>query len=48
MTDCLFCKMVTGEIKPAVVYENMFILAFRDIKPQAPTHVLIIPKQQES
>ncbi len=45
MTDCLFCKMVTGEIKPAVVYENMFILAFRDIKPQAPTHVLIIPKQ---
>ncbi len=45
MTDCLFCKMATGEIKPAIVYENDFILAFRDIKPQAPTHVLIIPKQ---
>ena len=45
MTDCLFCKMVAGEIKPAVVFENDHILAFRDIKPQAPTHVLIIPKQ---
>ena len=45
MTDCLFCKMVTGEIKPAVVYENDHVLAFHDIKPQAPTHVLIIPKR---
>ena len=45
MTDCLFCKMASGEIKPAIVYENDFILAFRDINPQAPTHVLIIPKQ---
>ena len=45
MTDCLFCKMVAGEINPAVVYENDHVLAFRDIKPQAPTHVLIIPKQ---
>ncbi|MDD5033175.1 MAG: histidine triad nucleotide-binding protein [Methylococcaceae bacterium] len=44
MTDCLFCKMVAGDIKPAVVYENDHILAFRDIHPQAPTHVLIIPK----
>ncbi|QSA98365.1 histidine triad nucleotide-binding protein [Methylococcus sp. EFPC2] len=44
MTDCLFCKMVAGEIKPDVVYENDHVLAFRDIRPQAPTHVLIIPK----
>lgn len=44
MSDCLFCKMVTGDIKPVVVYENDLILAFRDIKPQAPTHILIIPK----
>ena len=45
MTDCLFCKMVRGEIKPAVVYETDQILAFRDINPQAPIHILIIPKQ---
>ncbi len=45
MTDCLFCKMVSGEIKPDLVYENGRILAFRDINPQAPVHVLIIPKQ---
>jgi len=45
MTDCLFCKMVAGEIQPAVVYETDRILAFRDIHPRAPTHVLIIPKQ---
>jgi len=45
MTDCLFCKMVEGEIEPDTVYEDEYILAFRDINPQAPTHVLIIPKQ---
>ena len=45
MTDCLFCKMVAGDIKPDVVYENEEILAFRDINPQAPTHILIIPKR---
>ena len=45
MAECLFCKMVAGEIKPAVVYETAQILAFRDIHPQAPVHVLIIPKQ---
>jgi histidine triad (HIT) family protein len=44
MTDCLFCKMVAGDIKPDVVYENEAILAFRDINPQAPVHILIIPK----
>lgn len=45
MSDCLFCKIVAGEIKPAVVYENDYVLAFRDIHPQAPTHVLIVPKR---
>jgi len=45
MTDCLFCKMASGEIKPDMVYEDDRILAFRDIHPQAPLHVLIIPKR---
>jgi len=45
MSDCLFCKMAAGEIKPDVVYEDERVLAFRDIRPQAPLHVLIIPKQ---
>jgi len=44
MTDCLFCKMVNGEIKPDVVFEDDKVLAFRDINPQAPMHVLIVPK----
>ena len=45
MTDCLFCKMVSGEIKPDVVFEDEKVLAFRDINPQAPMHVLVVPKQ---
>lgn len=44
MTDCIFCKMVSAEIKPDIVYENEQVLAFRDINPQAPVHILIIPK----
>ena len=44
MTDCLFCKMVAGDIKPDVVYETDDVLAFRDIRPQARVHVLVIPK----
>jgi len=48
MTDCLFCKMINGEIKADVVYENDQVLAFRDINPQAPVHVLVIPKQHIS
>ncbi|HHH39757.1 MAG TPA: histidine triad nucleotide-binding protein [Sedimenticola sp.] len=43
--DCLFCKMAAGEIKPDVVYEDDEVLAFRDINPQAPVHILIIPKR---
>lgn len=45
MSDCLFCKMVAGEIKPDVVFEDDAVLAFRDVNPQAPLHVLIIPRQ---
>ena len=44
-TECLFCKMVAGEIKPKTVYEDNEILAFQDINPQAPVHILIIPKK---
>jgi histidine triad (HIT) family protein len=45
MTDCLFCKMVSGEIAPDKVFEDDDVLAFRDINPQAPTHVLVVPKR---
>ncbi|SJM94143.1 histidine triad nucleotide-binding protein [Crenothrix polyspora] len=45
MTECLFCKMAAGDIKPDVVYEDDTVLAFRDISPQAPVHVLVIPKR---
>lgn len=45
MHDCLFCKMVSGEIEPDKVYEDEQVLAFRDINPQAPLHVLVIPKK---
>lgn len=45
MSDCLFCRMVTGEIQPDIVLENEHVLAFRDVNPQAPTHVLVIPKK---
>ncbi|MBM7808164.1 histidine triad (HIT) family protein [Geodermatophilus bullaregiensis] len=44
MSDCLFCRMVAGEIPADVVHETDRTLAFRDINPQAPTHVLVIPK----
>ena len=44
MTDCLFCKIVAGEIPSTKVYEDDTVLAFRDIAPQAPTHILVIPK----
>jgi len=44
-TDCLFCKMVSGAIKPATVHEDDDVLAFKDINPQAPVHVLVISKR---
>lgn len=43
--DCLFCSIVAGEVPSNKVYEDDRILAFRDISPQAPVHILIIPKQ---
>jgi histidine triad (HIT) family protein len=42
--DCIFCKIVTGEIPSDIVYENEEIIAFRDINPQAPVHIIIIPR----
>jgi histidine triad (HIT) family protein len=44
MVDCLFCRMVTGDVPATVVHDDEQTLAFRDINPQAPTHVLVIPK----
>ncbi|MEK7262387.1 MAG: histidine triad nucleotide-binding protein [Pseudomonadota bacterium] len=44
-TDCLFCKMISGAIKPATVHEDDDVLAFKDINPQAPVHVLVVPKR---
>lgn len=43
--DCLFCKIVAGDIPSAKVYEDDVCLAFNDIAPQAPTHILIIPRE---
>ena len=44
MENCLFCKIVAGDIPSTKVYEDEKILAFRDIAPMAPTHILVIPK----
>jgi histidine triad (HIT) family protein len=44
MVDCIFCKIAKGEIPADIVYEDERVLAFRDINPKAPTHILIIPK----
>ncbi len=44
MSDCIFCKIIAGEIPSTKVYEDDKLLAFRDINPQAPVHILIIPK----
>ncbi len=45
MTDCLFCRIVAGEIPADRVHEDDAVLAFRDVNPQAPTHILLIPKE---
>ncbi len=42
--DCLFCKIIAGDIPSTKVYEDDMVYAFRDINPQAPTHILVIPK----
>jgi histidine triad (HIT) family protein len=43
--DCLFCKIISGEINSKIIYEDSEVLAFDDIRPQAPCHKLIIPKK---
>ncbi len=45
MSDCIFCKIVAGEIPSTKVYEDDTVLAFRDVNPQAPEHILVIPKE---
>ncbi len=44
MTNCLFCKIIAGDIPSSKVYEDETVYAFRDINPQAPTHILVVPK----
>jgi histidine triad (HIT) family protein len=46
-SDCLFCKIIARQIPADIIYETPTTLAFRDIKPQAPTHVLVIPKEHQ-
>lgn len=45
MTDCPFCRIAAGEIAAELVFKNDAVVAFRDINPQAPTHILIIPRR---
>ncbi len=45
MADCLFCKIIAGEIPGSIVYQDDRVVAFNDINPQAPMHVLIVPKR---
>ena len=45
MSDCIFCKIIAGQIPSSKVYENETIYAFRDINPMAPVHILIVPKE---
>ena len=44
MSDCIFCKIANGEIPTDLLYEDANVVAFRDLNPQAPTHVLVVPK----
>ena len=48
MDECLFCKIVNNEVPCELVFENEYLLAFRDINPQAPTHILVIPRKHIS
>jgi histidine triad (HIT) family protein len=45
VADCLFCKLVAGEVPATIVYQNDDVVAFKDINPQAPTHVVIVPRR---
>ncbi len=46
--DCLFCKIASGDIKGDIIFEDDVLIAFRDISPQAPVHILVIPKEHIS
>jgi histidine triad (HIT) family protein len=45
MSDCIFCKIAAGEIPAELIYEDELVVGFRDLNPQAPTHVLLIPRK---
>ena len=45
MSDCLFCKIVTGQISASIVYQDDHVVAFKDNNPRAPTHVLVVPRR---
>ncbi len=45
MANCLFCKIASGEIPAKIVYQDDHVVAFEDINPQAPTHILVVPKR---
>ena len=45
MSDCLFCKIIAGKIPGAIVYQDDRLVAFKDVNPQAPTHILIVPRR---
>jgi histidine triad (HIT) family protein len=45
MTNCIFCKIAAGEIPATIVHQDEHVVAFRDLNPQAPTHVLVIPRR---
>lgn len=48
MSDCLFCRLIKGEVKSKVIYEDDEVFAFEDINPQAPIHILIVPRKHIS
>jgi histidine triad (HIT) family protein len=48
MSDCIFCKIASGDIPAEKIYENDQVIGFRDLNPQAPTHILVIPKKHVS
>lgn len=45
MSDCIFCKIANGEIPSTIVYEDEYVTAFKDLNPQAPIHILVVPKK---
>ncbi|MBP3708410.1 MAG: histidine triad nucleotide-binding protein [Clostridia bacterium] len=45
MEDCIFCKIANGELGTAMIYENEYVAAFKDLNPQAPIHILVVPKK---